>query len=365
MRLSSTLSLYMGRQYLQSVALVFLLVIMTILIADTIELLRRASGPDKTATLEIVLQMASLHIPFMAQKALPFIVLVGGIVTFAKMTRSRELVIARAAGVSVWQFLLPVLVIAALLGGLFMTVVNPLASATTSRYEQLDASYLRGTSSLLALSQSGIWLRQGDPEGQSVVHAERIDQETMTLYDTIIFLYAKKDQFVGRIDAAEARLEDGYWNLKDALFSAPGEPARHRANARVPTDLTLERIQNSFSPPETLSFWALPSFIEVLEESGFSSVKHRPALAFAACRPLSSSVRWSLIAATFSLRFTRRGTWMLVLGGLLTGFLLYFVSDLVLALGLSGKLPPVLAAWTPAGIFTLLGVAGLFHLEDG
>ena len=56
---------------------------------------------------------------------------------------------------------------------------------------------------------------------------------------------------------------------------------------------------------------------------------------------------------------------MLVLAGLLTGFLLYFISDLVLALGLSGKLPPVLAAWTPAGIFTLLGVAGLFHLEDG
>ena len=265
----------MGRQYLQSVALVFLLVMLTILIADTIELLRRASGPDKTATIETVLQMASLHIPFMAQKALPFIVLVGGIVTFAKMTRSRELVVARAAGVSVWQFLLPALVIAALLGGLFMTVVNPLASATTARFEQMDVTHLRGKSSLMELSKSGIWLRQGDSESQSVVHAAHIDQETMTLYDTIIFHYAKEDQFVGRIDAAEARLEDGYWNLQDALFSAPDEPARHRANARVPTDLTLERIQNSFSPPETLSFWALPGFIKVLDESGFSSVKHR------------------------------------------------------------------------------------------
>ena len=364
MRLSSTLSLYMGRQYLQSVALVFLLVMLTILIADSIELLRRASGPDKTATIETVLQMASLHIPFMAQKALPFIVLVGGIVTFAKMTRSRELVVARAAGVSVWQFLLPALVIAALLGGLFMTVVNPLASATTSRFEQMDATYLRGKSSLLELSKSGIWLRQGDSESQSVIHAERIDQETMTLYDTIIFLYAKEDQFVGRIDAAEARLEDGYWNLQDALFSAPDEPARHRANARVPTDLTLERIQNSFSPPETLSFWALPGFIKVLDESGFSSVKHRLHWHSLLSGPLLLCAM-VLIAATFSLRFTRRGTWVLVLAGLLTGFLLYFISDLVLALGLSGKLPPVLAAWTPAGIFALLGVAGLFHLEDG
>ena len=364
MRLSSTLSLYMARQYLQSVALVFLLVILTILIADSIELLRRASGPGKTATLKTVLEMASLHIPFMAQKALPFIVLVGGIVTFAKMTRSRELVVARSAGVSVWQFLLPALVIAALLGGLFMTVVNPLASATSSRFEQLEATHLRGNSSLMELSKSGIWLRQGDSDSQSVVHAERIDQETMTLYDTIIFLYAEEDQFVGRIDAAEARLEDGYWNLKDALFSAPDEPARHRANARVSTDLTLERIQNSFSPPETLSFWALPQFIEVLDESGFSSVKHRLHWHSLLSGPLLLCAM-VLIAATFSLRFTRRGTWVLVVAGLLTGFLLYFISDLVLALGLSGNLPPVLAAWTPAGIFILLGVAGLFHLEDG
>ena len=364
MRLSSTLSLYMGRQYLQSVALVFLVVLVTILIADTIELLRRASGPNKTATIETVLQMASLHIPFMAQKALPFVVLVGGIVTFAKLTRSRELVIARAAGVSVWQFLLPALVIAVLLGGLFMTVVNPLASATTARFEQLDATHLRGQSSLLALSQSGIWLRQGDAESQSVIHAEGLDQETMTLQDTIIFLYEDEDQFVGRIDAAEARLEDGHWVLTDVLFSEPGEPALHQASARVPTDLTLERIQNSFSPPETLSFWALPSFIEVLEDSGFSSVKHRLHWHSLLAVPLLLCAM-VLIAATFSLRFTRRGTWVLVLGGLLTGFLLFFVSDLVLALGLSGKLPPVLAAWTPAVIFTLLGVAGLFHLEDG
>ncbi len=73
-----------------------------------------------------------------------------------------------------------------------------------------------------------------------------------------------------------------------------------------------------------------------------------------------------LIAATFSLRFSRGGgTWLLIATGVLTGFVLYFVSDLVLALGLSGKIPPVLAAWTPAGVFTLIGVAGLFHMEDG
>lgn len=358
------MSFYIGRRYLLNVALVFLVFAVTIASADMVELLRRASGPGRTVPFGVLLQMVLLRVPFMAQKALPFAVLVGGILTFARMTRSRELVVARAAGVSVWQFLFPTLLVAILLGGFAMTVINPFASVAVSRYERMDAAYLGGDVSLLALSKSGIWLRQGDGDGQSVVHAERIDQETLTLHSVVIFLYAGEDKFVGRIDAAEARLADGYWNLKEALFSAPDEEERHRTTARIGTNLTVERIQNSFSPPETLSFWALPDFIRVLEESGFSAAKHRLHWHSLLAGPLLLCAM-VFVAATFSLRFMRRAIWMLVTGALLAGFLFYVVSDLVMALGLSGKIPPTLAAWTPAGIFTMLGVASLFHLEDG
>ena len=73
-----------------------------------------------------------------------------------------------------------------------------------------------------------------------------------------------------------------------------------------------------------------------------------------------------LIAATFSLRLTRRGgTGLLVVGGLFAGFFLFFMTDVVLALGMSGSIPVILAAWAPAGVFTLLGLAMLLHLEDG
>ena len=49
----------------------------------------------------------------------------------------------------------------------------------------------------------------------------------------------------------------------------------------------------------------------------------------------------------------------------MTGFVLYFFSDVVLALGLSDSIPVVLAAWTPSGVTLLLGLAMLLHLEDG
>ena len=73
-----------------------------------------------------------------------------------------------------------------------------------------------------------------------------------------------------------------------------------------------------------------------------------------------------LIGAAFTLRHSRRGATSYVIGsGVLTGFALYFFSDVVFALGLSDSIPVTLAAWSPSGVALLLGLTTLLHLEDG
>lgn len=364
MRLSSTLSVYFGRQFLIGVAIVFLLFIATIFIFDTVELLRRGASKEQ-ADFAVLLQMSFFKLPFMAQKSVPFAVLVGAMLAFTRLTRHHELVVARAAGVSVWQFMLPAVIIAFLGGVVLVTVYNPLAAAMVARYEQMEATYLKGRPSLLAVSSSGLWLRQGNGTEQSVIHARRVTEPAMILNDVTIFLFEANDRFVGRIDADSAKLGNGYWDIRNAVMTGPDQPARFRDGYRLATSLTMAQIQDSFASPETLSFWALPGFIDVLEKAGFSAVKHRIHFYSLLAGPLLLCAM-VVIAASFSLRFTRRGgTGLLIAAGVLTGFVLYFLSDLVLALGLSGKIPPQLAAWTPAGVSTLAGVAMLFRLEDG
>lgn len=364
MRLSGTLSLYISRQFLIGLGIVFSLFVVTAFVFDTLELLRRGSGKE-TAAFSLLIEMAVLRIPFMAQKVLPFAALVGAILCLTRLTRTQELIVARAAGVSVWQFLLPALAIAFMLGAFMITAFNPFASAMISRFEQMEGLYLQGRSSLLEVSDAGIWLRESNGTTTDVVHARRMAREALTLHDVVIFRFEGNDRFIRRIDASEARLEKDRWDLTNALITAPDRPAETYSLFQVPTELTLEQIENSFAPPETLSFWALPGFIRVLDESGFSSVRHRLYWHATIATPLLLCAM-VLVGATFSLRLNRRGgIWLLVVAGIITGFLLYFVSDLVLALGLSGKIPAWLAAWAPAGIFSLLGVASLFHLEDG
>ncbi len=364
MRPPPTLSAYLGRHFIVGIATMTGVLLGLVFVIDLAELFRRSWGRENVSFL-IVVQMAVLRIPFMAQKVLPFAALFGAMLAFARLTRTNQLVVARAAGLSAWQFLFPALAIALLTGALVVTVFNPLASATTSLYESLESRYLRGQTSLLAISRSGLWLRQADETGQSVFHARGVSRHGTELSDVIVFVYDEDGRFAGRIDAGNAALEEGYWRFSDVLLTGPDRPVKRVDDHRLPTTLTLEQIQNSLAPPETLSFWLLPGFIATLEKAGFSALRHRLHLHSILAGPLLLCAM-VLIAATFSIRLVRHGgAGLLVAGGVFAGFVLYFLADVAYAMGLSGNVPVVLAAWGPAGVAALLGLSTLLHLEDG
>ncbi len=363
LRLSPTLTGYIARQYLMWF-LGFLFGLMgVIVLVSTVDRLDRLANKD--APLTVVFEMVLLKLPFLSQEVMPFTVLFAGLACFWRLTRSHELVVTRAAGISVWQVLIPVLGVALLAGVLVVTALNPVASALLGRFEQVEAKYVRNQSSTLSVSRQGLWLRQADANGQSVIHARRVTHDTMTLHGVIIFRFADQDRFIGRIDAARAVLMPGVWRIFDAWESSPGKRARFTERLEIPTDLTREKILDSFAPPETISFWNLPGFIALLENAGFSATRHKLQLHRLLATPLQFAAM-VLLAASFSLRPQRRGrVGLVIFGGVFTGFLFYFLSNFVFALGLSAKIPVILSAWTPAGVTLMLGIAMLLHLEDG
>jgi lipopolysaccharide export system permease protein len=253
-----------------------------------------------------------------------------------------------------------------LIGVLAVTVFNPVASVMQGSYERLDNRILRGADEQLALSRSGLWLRQSDDSGNhAVIHAERFRMRDTGFEDVTVLFFANDVQLTKRIDAAEARLGRGEWEVSNGSLWEPGRPPEPFARIAVPTNLTPRKIEDSFASPETMSFWELPGFITLLESSGFPAQRHRLYFNALLARPFLFTAM-VLIAASFSLRMQRRGgTTVMIAGGIACGFLLYFFSDVVFALGLSATIPIALAAWTPTGVSWLFGASLLLHLEDG
>ncbi|MBO1359521.1 LPS export ABC transporter permease LptG [Acetobacter sacchari] len=370
MVVSVTLSIYIARQFMLSVLSMTATLTGIVCLFDFIDLLRRvATKPDVPTSL--VTEIAGLHIPYFFMEIMPFGVLLGGIVCFWRLTRSSELIVARAAGISAWQFLAAPLTCALLLGGLTTAVISPLSSIMYARAEALDSQYLRTGGGPLSLSGSSLWLRQLDSgldaHGVAILHARdtRLMKKQLEIRDISIFRIDRNDHLIERIEAPIGLLAPGQWVFQQARTLRPDETAGEPHIVTLPTDLTLSRVQESFASPDTLSVWALPSFIALLERSGFSSIRHRLHFESLLALPILAGTM-ALVSAGFSMRPTRRGGVAQMIGsGVAAGFLLFTVSKVAEQFGNSGALPPLLAAWAPTGAGLCLAVSLLLHLEDG
>ena len=361
----ATLSRYIGVRFLAWFATVFGAMEVIVFLLDYVELIRRGAS-RQGATLISLLEMAALKQPYMAQQIMPFAILFGTMLLFWRMTRSNELVIARSAGISAWQFLTPAVAVSLGIGVFAVTIFNPIASIMQARYEALEARILQTSSNNMTVSRTGFWLRQSDETGAAAVfHADNMRMPQTQLTDVTVLIFAKDTVLTGRIDAKSASLEQGSWLIKDGTRWTPTRAAAPFSQLELPTNLTPGKIQEGFAAPETMSFWQLPGFISLLERSGFSAQRHRLYFDALLARPILFTAL-VVVAAVFSLRMQRRGGvgWMIG-AGIGCAFALYFLSDVVLALGLAAAIPVALAAWIPAGVSWLIGATLVFHLEDG
>jgi lipopolysaccharide export system permease protein len=365
-----TLSSYIARVFALAVAGMVAALAGLVSLFDFIELLRRsAARPDASFTL--VAQIAGLRLPWIAMEILPFAVLLGGTLAFWRLTRSSELIVARASGVSAWQFLAAPALVALCYGGFATAVVSPVSAVMRARAEALDNAYLRSDGGPLALAGGQLWLRQSDPamapRAVAILHATSVSLKRGRLAaDTVsVFRLSADDTLIERVEAKRAVLDRGDWRLDDARTLIPGHLPSAPASLGLPTDLTVARVQESFASPDTLSVWALPGFIALLEHSGFSAIRHRLYFQSLLALPLLCATM-CLLAACFSMRPARRGGVARMIGsGVATGFALFVVTKVAAEFGQSGVLPPLLAAWAPALAGLLLAMGLLLHQEDG
>jgi lipopolysaccharide export system permease protein len=362
--MTGTLARYFGLRFLGAVMAAFAGVFALIALIDYIELMRRYSDAPNVSAL-LVAKVSFYRVPQVTERVLSFCVLIGAMSCYLNLSRRLELVVARASGVSAWQFIAPALVVALLIGAVATTVYNPLAAVLHERSKHLEAELSGERPSGLQATGGGFWLRQRSADGQSIINALNSREQGVRLDAITIFSFDQNGQFLERIEAKSAVLETGHWRLDDARIYAPGAPPRDHDSYLLSTSLTPAQVRESFSTPETVPFWQLPLYIDTAEHAGLAAAGYRLQYQKLLSRPflLAAMV---LLAAAFSLRFFRfGGVQKMVLGGITAGFLLYVLSKVTDDLSKAELMYPAAAAWLPVLVGGLTGFVALLYLEDG
>lgn len=364
-----TLSFYIARRFLGTVGRVFLIFFAILMLVDMIEQLRRFSGAG--VGLAGAARLSLLSVPETLYRILPLIMIMGAIAMFLGLARSSELVVVRAAGRSGLRFLMTPLLVSVALGCLAVAFLNPLVAATSKAYDDQRSVLSQGGRSVLSVADTGLWLRQGSDDGQTVIQAARSNLDGTELFGVTFLGFDRNGLPRTRIEAETARLVAGAWEVtgtKTWDLTAPNPELSaviDEGPLALASDLTPERIRDSFGTPSAIGFWDLPGYIADLERAGFSARAYKLWYQMELALPMLMAAM-VLVAAGFTMRHVRfGGTGRMVLYALLAGFGFYFLRNFAQALGDSGQIPVLLAAWSPPVAAVLLSLGLLLHLEEG
>lgn len=354
-----TLGRYFAARFLVAMAGVFITVFLLVLMIDLIELVRRA-GETEGATTAKLARLALYRTPAVAEQVLPFAVLFAALATFLNLSRKLELVVARAAGLSAWQFSAPIVLMAAMIGVFATTVYNPLSTSLKDTANRDEAAIFAARQA----SRSN-WLRQRSVDGEAILQFGQLDDRTLELTDVTAFILDSNGTFLERVEAEKGFYRQDHWRLENGRVLTVGIEPQQVSAYIMPTFLTPAQIRGAVGQSQAVSFWSLPAVVRTLELAGLDTTRYRLRYQTLLARP-ALLIAMVIIAASVSLRFLRSGGFAtMVLSGVAAGFVLYVVSRIVEDLGNAGFVSTVFAAWAAPTIGAMLGSLTLLYREDG
>lgn len=368
MNLFSILGKYVTRQLLANFFMVLFAILGVILMFDGIESLRRISGRDDV-TLWFAAQYAVTRIAKTVEIVFPFVLMVAAMITFWRLSKNNEFVVIRSTGISIFSFLKPLIIVTFILGLINIMFFNPVAARLYEWHEVLSYRLASHNPNAMLFSSKGLWIRESIEDNKVLlIQAKTLRQEpdkTIWMRDVSITELNQVSQITKSYEAYFATLEGNVFHLKDVKVLIGGQPVQTLSDYAYETNIDMQRIKENFIEPDAISFWQLPDTISFYERAGFSARQHWMRYLNLLISPFLL-VGMLLIAAIFMLQNTLRGSAVMwrVIFSIITGFTIYFLSQVIYAFGSNGYIPVWFAVSSPTIIIILLTTSMLIRADE-
>jgi lipopolysaccharide export system permease protein len=359
---SRQLAFYMVRLFVTrsfAVLLALLLVLMTLdLLGEAGKILAVPGNSDAQ-----IWQYASLRLPVLVSRFLPFSVLLGTLIAFVGLNQHSEVVAMKAAGLSAHQILAPLIVAsigvaAALFAFNEGVVVN--AARTLNAWSDNDYRPIPPERGI----NTNVWLISGDDlirAGIVVGRPPRTLAQQVSIYDRSGGVL----QRVIRAARAVPQPASGNWRLEDVrIYDANMNVIRRVPEMAAMGGVTAGQLTLAKVDPAELDYWTLRRRIAELEAAGRPTEEAKAGLAHKISGPVSTLLM-PLLAAVAAFGLARSGQVMLrAVVGMALGFAYFVADNFSLAMGNAGAYPPLVAAWAPFFLFLLIGETVLIRTEE-
>jgi lipopolysaccharide export system permease protein len=302
------------------------------------------------------------RIPLVVAQVMPVAVLAGALVGLGLLARNNEFVALRSCGVSLWQVTAPLAAVGFLIGVANFWWGDTVVPASARRSHEIwNRDVKKRNAPTGVFAGRDIWFH-----GKAgFYNINRVAPGRRILYGLTIY-QLKRDDFrpTRVIEATTAAWNDGRWQFEGAHTMQIAADGIH-STAGLPANFTLPETLDDFGvialEPEETSYDMLRKQIRNLRSKGVDASESLVDLNLKIATPFAAVVM-ILLAVPLATRGTRATSLPAAIGlGFAIGVSYFFVLGFSRALGQTGSLPPMVAAWTANAVFAV--VAGYYQVS--
>jgi len=290
---------------------------------------------------------------------LPYAVLFATLFTLSTLSRNSEITAMKSGGISLYRITFPLFFIAFLISFLSFFGNEYLVPLANQRNRYLMNVKVKKEQSASYFKNYKIWYHSD----HRIFNIQLLDPQKKVLKGFTLYEFDNTFRCIQRIDAREAKWNDGKWRFFDGamrIFETDGSirmtPFKEM---KFPLRENWESFQNMERQSRELSYMELRTYIQKIQSSGYDATRYLVELYSKHSFPLLNLIM-VLIGVPFALKTGRSGGMALSIGiSVMIAFAYGVIFYAFLSFGKFGILPPLLSAWTPTCIF---GLSGLFTL---
>jgi len=358
---SRSLTLYLAKMFVVRIFSVLVMLVLVLMALDLLGQTGKILAPEGNGQGEI-LKYASLRIPQLIARFLPYSVLLATLITLVTLNQNSEVVAMKAAGLSAHQVLAPLLLtsaVVALISFAFNERVVTRANATLKVWEAADYGPIPETSG----ARANVYFT----DGENILSAASLTGTGENIELTNVTWYSRSRGGIIReqIRAPRATYAAPGWALQNPKrFDVGSAMVEEVDEIIVAPGLTPSQIDLQSLDPDAQSFWELAQTIDAYEDAGRRTAEMRAKWWHRISGPLSALLM-PLLGSIAAFGLARSGQLLVrAIIGMSLGFAYFVVDNAALAMGSFGGYPPFLAAWAPFLLFLLVGETVLIRTEE-
>ena len=344
---------YIARTVLVSALLTLLVVLSLEVVFDFLAETEEVGRGDYTTVQALLYTLLSA--PYRAYQTFPFATLIGSLLGLGAMAQRHELVVIRAAGVSVGGVARSVVLAGLVLAAIAFVLGELVAPSAQRTAERLKAEAI--SDRVTKGEATGFWAR----DGQHFIEVDRAPTPRR-LEGLRVYRLGADGGVASVLEAPAADYRRGQWRLTRATITrleGQGVAVTRQGPGVWETGLEPEVLDVVVVEPSRLPIFDLATYIDYLERNDLESERYRLAFWVKIATPIAVVTMLVLTVPLVFGSLREKGTGRQLFLGIIIGMAFYFTNRVLNYVGLVYGLPVMLSALGPPLLFLAAGIWGM------